>query len=251
MGLVWQHNLGVIQAYKEETAKVSNVVIDMGKPEAEAKMAALTRDEAERLLRKLDVLAPSDMQPFIAKIVGENVEQIMTLVRMVKAEAKGEFLGHLGTGNALDIRWLRPKDVGGALLNPAATAACGLYGGASGGIFTWTQTFVANTAQSMIPAQIMAEEAGCIHLGIIDPVDVPKCDAIQFFIATIPGPAQPLPFNIREGFGTNDLCIARFEQPVIIGPEKTQRVDVMPNLAGDSKLQLLTLVVARAQAMVL
>jgi hypothetical protein len=251
MGLVWQHNLGVIQAYPEETRKVSNVVIDMGKPDAEAKMAALSSDEAERLLRKLDVLAPSDMEPFIAKIVGENVEQIMTLVRMVKAEAKGEFLGHLGTGNALDIRWLRPKDVGGPILNSAAAGALGLYGGGGGAVFTWTQTFVANTAQIMIPAQTMTEEAGVIHLGIIDPVDVPKCDAIQFFIATIPGPAQILPFNIREGFGTNQLPAVRFEQPVIIGPEKTQQVTVMPNLAGDSKLQLLTLVVARAQSMVL
>jgi hypothetical protein len=251
MGLVWQHNQGVIKAYPEETKLVSNVVIDMGKAETEAKLAAFSDDEAERLLRKLDVLAPSDMEPFIAKIVGENAEAIMTLVRMVKAEAKGEFLGHLGTGNALDIRWLRPKDVGGTILNSAAAGALGLYGGGGGAVYTWTQTFVANTAQIMIPAQAMTEEAGCIHLGIIDPVEVPKCDAIQFTIAGIPGPAQILPFNIRKGFGSADLCIVRFEQPVLIGPEKTQRVDVMPNLSGDSKLQLLTLVVARAQNMVL
>jgi hypothetical protein len=252
MGLVWNANKGVIQAYPEEPAKlVSNVVIDMGKPVAQVNLAPLSSDEAERLLRKLDVLAPSDLNPFIAKIVGENTEAIFTLVRMVKAEAKGEFLGHLGTGNALDIRWLRPKDVGGPILNSAAAGALGLYGGAGGAVFTWTQTFVANTAQTMIPAQTMTEEAGCIHLGAIDPVEVPKCDAIQFYIANIVGPAQPLPFNIREGFSSNHLPIARFEQPVIIGPERTQRVDVMPNLSGDSKLQLLTLVVARAQSLVL
>lgn len=97
----------------------------------------------------------------------------------------------------------------------------------------------------------MVEEAAVIHLGAIDPVEVPKLESIRFTLAGIPAPAQSLPFNIRQGFANYSLPFVRFEKPVIVGPEATQLIDVYPNLSGDSKLQLLSLVIAKAQILTL
>jgi hypothetical protein len=180
-------------------------------------------------------------------MVAEEAESILTAVRMVKTETKAEFAGILGAGANLEIEWLRPKHVGGSLLNSAGTSGKGLYGGTSGGVYTWTQTFTANTSQDIIPEQTMSEEAGLIHLGAIDPVEVPKINAIRFELAGIPTPAQSCKFNIRQSLGTEDLPFVRWEKPVIIGPEKKQKVTVMPNISGDSKLELLSLLVSKAE----
>jgi hypothetical protein len=251
MGIVYQGNKGLIKSYVEETVKYKNALVEPGKTEAEIKLAPLSSGEVERILLKLDMLAIEKMNDPVAIMVAEEVESILTLIRMVKAETKAEFAGILGAGSNLDIAWLRPKDVGGALLNPAGTANKGLYGGASGGIYTWLQTFTANTSDDLIPEQIMAEEAGVIHLGAIDPVEVPKLNTIRFALAGIPTPAQSLPFNIRHTFGADSLPLVRFEKPIIVGPEKKQAIDVMPNISGDSKFQLLSLLAAKAESLTL
>jgi len=251
MGIVYQGNKGLIKSFVEETVKYKNALIEPGKTEAEVKLAPLSSGEVERILLKLDMLAMEKACPPVAIMIAEEAESILTLIRMVKVESKAEFAGILGAGSNLDIAWLRARDVGGALLNPAATANKGLYGGTSGGVYTWLQSFTANTSDDLIPDQIMAEEAGVIHLGAIDPVEVPKLNAILFTLAGIPTPAQSLPFNIRQSFGSETLPFVRFEKPIIVGPEKRQRIDVMPNITGDSKFQLMSLLVAKAEDLTL
>lgn len=251
MGIVFQANKGLIRDYVEETVKFPDALIEPGKPAAEVKLAPMSSEEVKRLLLKLDMIAWEKINPAAAAMVAEEVSSIITAVRMVKVETKAEFMGMLGSGANLDITWLRPKDVGGPLLNAPGTANKGLYGGASGGVLTWLHTFTAGTSEDIIPEQVMAEEAAVVHLGVIDPIEVPKVNAIRFEIAGIPTPAQPLNFNIRSAFGTEAVPTCRFEKPVIIGPEKKQKVTVMPNISGDSKLQLLSLLVAKAESLTL
>ena len=48
----------------------------------------------------------------------------------------------------------------------------------------------------------MAEHAGLIYLRFIDPIEVPKLEAVRYTLAGIPSPAQSLAFRIRQSFGT-------------------------------------------------
>jgi len=249
MGIVFQANKGLIRDYIEETVKFPDALIEPGKPAAEVKLAPMSSEEVKRLLLKLDMISWEKVNPSVAAMVAEEASSIITAVRMVKTETKAEFMGMLGSGANLDITWLRPKHVGGPLLNAPGATGKGLYGGTSGGVLTWTHTFTGGTAEDIIPEQVMAEEAAVVHLGFIDTVSAPKVEAVQFKIAGIPTPAQPLAFNLRASIGTETLPLARFEKPVIIGPEKKQQVTVFPNISGDSSLQLLTLLVAKAESL--
>lgn len=252
MGVVFQANKGLIKAYDDKAFNYSKALIEPGKLEAEVKPAGLSADEVNAILLKLDMLAMESANPAIAAMVAEEVESILVAVRMVKAQANASFAGILGSGSNLDIKWLRPKDVGGPILRgTAAAGALGLYGGGGGAVFTWLNTFAANTSQSIIPSQTMLEEGAVVHLGGIDPVEVPKLESIRFTLSGIPSPAQSLACNIRKSFGTDDVPVVRFEKPVIVGPEKTQLIDVMPNISGDSKFQLLSFIIARAQDLTL
>jgi hypothetical protein len=251
MGTVYQSNKGLLTSFSEETIKWPKALIEPGKDDPEVKLASLSSKEVNAILLKLDMLASDKANPAIAAMVAEEVESILVAIRLVKMETKAAFGGILGSGSNLDIKWLRPKDVGGSLLNPAGSTSKGLYGGTSAGVYTWLNSFTANTSDDLIPSQTMAEEAAVIHLGAIDPVEVPKIESIKFTLSSIPTPAQSTPFNLRKTLGTEDLPVVRFEKPVIVGPEKTQAIDVMPNITGDSKFQLLSLLIARASDLTL
>ncbi len=249
MGLVYQAAKDQITSYDEGVVPWSKALIEPGRKEARVKAAQLSLEEAEQIILKLDQMAMSRQHEGIAAMLAEEMESILLAVRLVKTETKEEFTGILGVGANLDIAWLRPKDVGGTKLNSAQTASLGLYAGTIAAVYTWTQTFVANTAQDIIPEQTSAEEAAVIHLGAIDPVEVPKIDMMTPYLAGIAAPAQSTPFNVRKGFGVQEMPFIRFEKPIIVGPEKKQRISLMPNISGDSKFQLLSLIIARAQEM--
>jgi hypothetical protein len=254
MGLVYQANEGLITGYPEETRKWSKALIQPGQLEAEVKLAPLSSAEVKAILLKLDMLTSDKANPAIAAMVAEEAESILIAIRMVKAETKGEFAGILGAGSNLDIMWLRPQDIGGAIMRGTASAgSLGLWGGTGGAVYTWLHTWTTGgTKETMIPSQTMAEEGAVIYLGAIDPIEVPKCTAIQFTLANIPAPPQSLSRNIRKGFGTEDVPVMRFEKPIIVGPEKTQKVEVnATTTSGDIKLELLGFLIGKAESLVL
>lgn len=251
MGLVYLQAKGLIANYREETVRWKAALIEPGKAEASVKCAELTSAEVERIILKLDQLALSRQNEAIAVMLAEEMESILLAARLVKTESKAEFAGILGVGSQLDVMWLRPKDVGGSLLNPAEGTSLGLYDGTSGAVLTWLHTFTADTAASIIPEQIMDEEATVIHLGLIDPIEVPKCGAVKVTLAGIAAPAQSLPFNLRKSFGTEDMPVVRFEKPIIVGPERKQKIELEPDISGDSKPQLLSLLFGQAQDLVI
>ncbi len=251
MGKVYLSNTGLIKPYSEGDLKISKALMQTGQGEVTVKGASLSQDEVETILLKLDQLALTYQSEAIATMLAEEVESILAAIRMVKSETKESFMGIRGLGSSLDITWLRPRNVGETnTLNSAGTAGLGLYGGTSGGVYTWLQSFTAGSSKTIIPTQTMAEEAAVVHLGAIDTSEIPKLDAITFALAGVSSPTQPLPFNIRRGLSYYDVPFVRFEKPVIIGPEKQQQITVIPNITGDSKFELLSLLITKASLMV-
>jgi len=251
MGIIYQHNKALIgKSFAEEDIPFKDALIQPGQAEVTVKAAMLDPDEVERIILKLDQLAMSTQHEGIANMIAEEMDSILLAIRMVKAETKQSFMGLLGFGSQLDIRWLVPKDVGATWFT-SDTGSIGLHAGTAGAVYTWLYNYTANSDSDIIPEQTMKEEVGLILLGAIDPVEVPKCNKIQFTLAGIPAPAQSLPFSIRQTFGDNSVPFVRFEKPIIVGPEKKIKVEVMPYASGDSKLELLAFVIAKAESLAL
>lgn len=251
MGLIYKTNLGLLRAFPDETVSLRKALMQTGQSEVKVKLAKLDADEAEIILLKLDQLALSAQQEAIAIMLAEEAESIMYAIRMVKDETKESFMGIQGLGSSLDMAWLRPKHVGDTtLLNSVGTAGLGLYSGTSGAVYTWLKSFVAGTSLDIIPQQTMIEEAAVIHLGAIDTVEQPKCNAITFTLQGVASPTQALAFNIRRSLGTESMPFVRFEKPIIVGPEKQQKITLVPNITGESKVELLSLIITKASLLI-
>lgn len=250
MGIVFQTNAGLVRDYREETATIRDILIEPGREQSQVKLAAFSALECDRLLKKLDILALQTMEPSVATMLAEEVEAIMVLVRIVKTETKESFMGILGSGSNLDIGWLRAQTIGSTITRGTAGADnLGIWSLVpfAAAAETWLHTVTPNAAEIYWPTQTMAEEAGVIHLGAIDPIAIPKIDSILFTIAGIPTPAQSANLQVRRSFDENMVPLVRWEKPVLIGPEKTQLITVFPFTAGDTRFQLLSLVVAQAE----
>jgi len=251
MGKVYLANTGLIKPYNEGTMKVKKALLQTGQGEVDVKAASLSADEVEVILLKLDQLALTYQSEAIATMLAEEVESILAAIRMVKDETKEPFMGIQALGSALDIAWLRPRNVGETnTLNHAGTAGLGLYSGTSAAVYSWLHSFIAGTDADIIPQQTMAEEAAVVHLGAIDTSEIPKVNAITFVLQGVPSPTQSMPFNIRRGLSYFDVPFVRFEKPIIIGPEKQQKLTLTPNITGDSKVELLSLLITKASLLV-
>lgn len=251
MGLVYKSNVGLIKGYSDGSETVKKALMQTGQASVKVKMARLEAEEVEIILLKLDQLAVSRQHEAIATMIAEETESILHAIRMVKDETKEPFMGIQGLGSSLDIAWLRPKHVGDStLLNSANTAGLGLFNGTNAVVYTWLHSFIAGTTADIIPEQTMIEEAAVIHLGCIDTVEIPKVDAITFTLQGVASPTQALAFNLRHSVGADALPFVRFEKPIIVGPEKKQKVTLVPNITGDSKLELLSLLITKASLLI-
>lgn len=254
MGEVYQLTRQLITNYSEETIANPQALMTPGKSDTTKKLAPLSSDEVNRILLKLDMLAMGRNHDGIATMVAEEAASILYAIRLCKDETKSNFAGILAAGSELDFRWLRVQDIGAtATLNAAATGSLGAYGGTSAAVYSWNHTFTAGSIAEIIPEQTSAEEMALIHLGIIDTISsgIPKCNGIEFSLSGISAPAQCIDMAIRRSVGSEDLPFARFEKPIIIGPETMQKVRLVANISGDSKPQLLSILVARAQNLTL
>lgn len=250
MGVVFDaaKNSGLIRRYDDKSVDYTEALIEPGREKTTVTVAPITEEEARAIALKADALAIESNNPIIARIVAMAMQSIILAVRMAKTEAKQTFQGMLGSGAALDMCWLRPRHVGGTILNPLAAGSKGVHGQTILTTYAWIYTHTAGTATDIIPEQKMAEEAAVVHLGAIDPIEVPKIESAQFYIAAIPSPAQSCDFRLSRQFGApGDLTVVQWEKPVIIGPEKTQRIRVYPYASGDDKMQLLSLLIAKAE----
>ena len=246
---VTQLHRGLIKDYPEETKVWDKALIEPGRDDPQITLAPFTAKEVETLFQKLNMLALYREHPGIAAMVAEEADSVLVACRRVKMETKQEFRGILGAGANLEITWLRAKDVGGRLTDQNGVAGKGAYGtGPGGGVYSWLNTFTAGTSVDMFPEATLIEEAGILFLGFIDPIEVPKVEAIQFTLAGIPCPPQPLAFRINKEFGgPGSLPFARLEKPVFIGPEKRFSVTVNPGISGSSKCEPLAFLITTVE----
>ncbi|GAI69458.1 unnamed protein product [marine sediment metagenome] len=249
---VSQVNAHLIQDYKEETLSWGKALITPGQDAVSVKCGPLSRAEVDAILIKLDLLSLNRQNPAISAILAEEADSILIAIRRVKAETKENFRGILGAGASLDICWLRPHHVGDKyLLNSGEATTTGLWGGANGAVVTWLHEIATQEADCIIDEQKMIKEAAVIHLGAIDPIEVPKFEAITFKSSGITSPAQSLAFSKRSAFGTELTPVVRFEKPILIGPEKTQEIALYSQATGDTRLELLSLLITKAENLVL
>ena len=248
MGLVYNENEALIRAYPDEQVLVEDALITIGQEGVEVGVAAVSEKEVRAYLQKVDLLAHSKQNEGIAIAVSDAFPTLLTALRMVKKESKQPFRGIKGSGAALDIIFMRPEDVGGAIMSSGGTGSMGLYAGTGAAVLTWLATFVAGTSRSMIPSQVMKEEAACVHIGAIDTVDIPKINRTKFTLAGTPTPSQHVQLNIKDG---SELPFARWEMPILVPPEGTQQVQVDPYISGDSKYELISFLIAKAEDLTL
>lgn len=244
MGLVFTENEALIKAYPDEQLSVEDALITVGQEAVEVGVAAVSEKEVRAYLNKIDLLTHSKQNEAIAIAVADAFPTLLTALRMVKKESKQPYRGIKGSGAALDLEFLIPEHVGGTILNPVATSAKGLYGGTNAAVRTWLQTFVAGTSDDIIPSQVMKEEAAVVHIGAIDTVEVPKINRIKFTLSGVATPAQTVQHNITNG---SDVPFAKWEMPVLVPPEGTQLVEVDPYIDGDSKFELISFLIAKAE----
>ena len=248
MGLVYNENEDLVKAYPDEQISVEDALITVGQEAVEVGVAAVSEKEVRSFLQKVDLMAHSKQNEGIAIAVSDAFQTLLTAMRMVKKETKQAFRGIKGSGANLDVVFVRPEDVGGTIMSSGGTSATGLYAGTGAAVFAWLKTCVAGTSLSMVPSQVMKEEAACVHIGAIDTVEVPKINRIKFTLAGTPTPSQHVHLNIKDG---SDLPFARWEMPVLVPPEGTQQIQVDPYISGDTKLELISILIAKAEDLTL
>lgn len=265
MGVVYTQNQSLEHAYPAvDQGPIQDILIDPSQQEPTYTMSSLTKDEVTTILKKLDSLAFGNC-PQVALMVAEGAYAVIKAVQLVKAQSKQQFRGEFAQGSALDLRFLRPKDVGGVILSPASTpgaGATGLYGGVAplpgtSGVYTWLHTHVVvsnvSTTPRLVPTQTMMLYGALVYLGFINRIEVPKVDAYQFTLYGVPSPAQSCDFQISNktfgGFG--EVPAVKLEKPIIVPPLGVQALDVCAYASGDDRTEPIAILVARAQDMTL
>jgi len=244
-----------------QTLQVTSALISPGKVSVNQAVAAMTGNQVNALIAKLDSIYRSDVSNPIADMIAEEIRSIIALVRIIAQAAQGssEFAGILASGQQLDVWPLRPKDVGGVYLNGAGTGSKGLYGGASAGVFSWYQTgLVAGSASTIIPTQTTSGQSpygGLIILGAMEKTYTPKIESISLVLQGQPSgtvPAQPCAMTSKRTFGEdNDISIFRLEKPVIITQNESFGVTIMPNISGATNFELIAVMCGQVQSKVL
>ena len=245
MGLVYNQVGTWVKAYAAGVEKVKEAVITPGQATTDITVETVSREEIDELAKKLDVLANYRQNEAIAAMVAKSFPAIVTALRWVKAESVQEFRGMKAVGKQLDVAWLVPEDIGGTILDKDQGSNKHAWAEASG-YTKWLPpaVFAVGTAKPVIPEQTMKDEAACVHLGMIDTVAIPKVNKISFTVSGQRAPDQSLSFTHTDG---SELSFQEYEYPVIVGPKQQQKVEVDGYIAGDSKPELLTLLIAMAE----
>ena len=250
MGLIYEtcKRQSWIKPYADQGLTVrgwSAALLQAGKSEVDVPAADISANEVEALALKLDQMFPDSQNDSIARWVAAEFPSIVLTVRRVAKETGGIFGGILGAGGDLDIKLLRAKDIGNAILSSGGTGGTGAYAGTGAAVYTYLYTFTANVAVDLIPAQKMIQYAGVIHLGWKTSIEIPKIsDVVVYLDGNQTGP-QSVMIQRRTVDQSPTEGIFKFEKPVIVQPLRQQEVKLNPNITGDDKPELISFLVAR------
>ncbi|MDP2662806.1 MAG: hypothetical protein Q8R28_18990 [Dehalococcoidia bacterium] len=229
MGLIWNvaQQQDIIKAYPKETREV------VGQERSLADMADF---EVAEMVNKLDRQFDQAQFDYVARMVADNLPNIVDVVRQVKQETTVAFSGPAAKGNSLDINLARATDftrIGGSttpldwLLNHTATGAG-----------DWIGT-------SANP-EVNSENEAFIFLGIVDPIEVPKIDAIQFYrFGDALGPAQAITIRNRRSFGNFQTPAMQFPRAIAMLTEASFYARLNVAETGYDRLEPVALLVAR------
>jgi hypothetical protein len=239
---------------------IDTALIKVGALAVPETVANLPGAQVMAVTNKLDSIWNSNVSHPIANLVAEDIRAVFSLIRILGAAAGGsaEFGGILASGPQFDIWPARPKDIGNIFLNGAFTVVgagvLGLYGGPSGGVFTWANAgMVAGVTSRIIPLQTTQGRSpfgGMVIFGGIEKTYTPKIESIQVTLqgATNIVPAQPSAMTMKRTFGDdNDISIFRFEKPILIPHQTAFAVDIMPNVSGFTNFELIACMVGQVQ----
>lgn len=228
-GLIGDHarKQGLIAEYPKSTTPLA------GKDRA---IAGLSQAESLNIVEKLDRIFPAEQNPLVSKMVADGLPDIIRAVQAVKEESKVQYEGMTAQGVALDINLMRPGDF--TRIN-GATSPVG-----------WLQSYTATGDTDWLgtPAndEVLSDNEAMVFLGLIDPIEVPKVSAIQFFrFDRALGPAQVLTLDIRSTFGSQQMPMYQLPRPVVMVPEDGFNVTVFVEQTGDDRLQPVGLIIAR------
>ncbi len=248
MGLIALTCRDKIHRYPEETVIVSSVLTDIGKDKLPVKLGPLEAAEVKTLIEDLDKVYDSREHESIAVAVAEEIDAIITAVRLVNAETRAGYGSMTNGGTALDAVPLRGVHVGTATItNNANTASKGLYAGTISAVYDWIKSWTAGTSQILYPSQAMAKEAAILWLGFIDTVAIPKVDGVKFTLNNVDTAVQSLKFNHRHAHSDIDTSFVKLKKPVLFAPRKTCALTLYPNISGDSKVEPVALLITMAQ----
>lgn len=199
-------------------------------------LAEVSEEEVQEVVEKLDAQADDLLNPIVARMTALALSDIIALVRAVKDETKVEFQGMTATGNALDVQLSRPIDF---------TRIAG-----NTGQVTWNQNRTSTGAAAWIGTsaneESLSENEGFIFLGAIDPVEVPKVGAFQFYrFGDAIGPAQATFLRDRRTFGDGSVPAFRFPKPIYMLPQATFYSQVYIEETGFDRLEPVSYHVSR------
>jgi hypothetical protein len=239
---------------------IDTALIKTGAVSVPESVANMTGAQVKAVINKVDTIFRSDVSHPIANMIAEDVRAVLSLIRILGAAAGGsaEYAGILASGPQFDIWPLRPKDIGNIFLNGAFTAvgvgALGLYGGPSGGVFSWNNPgMVAGVASTIVPLQTTQGRSpfgGIVLFGGIEKTYTPKIESIQVTLqgATNIVPAQPAAMTLKRTFGDdNDISIFRFEKPILIPHQTAFAINIMPNISGFTNFELIGIMAGQVQ----
>ena len=235
---------------------IDTALMNPGKTAMDQLLAQMDGNQLANLILKLDSIYRGDVSHPIANMVGASLPAIVNLVQIIGGAAAGssKFTGILASGQEMDVWPFRPKDSGGPFLNGAGVAAKGLYGGVSGGVFSWDQPVVAGVAQTIIPTQTTSGQSpfgGLAILGFMERKYTPKIESISLVLQGQPSgtvPAQPVAMDAKRTFGEdNDISLAWLEKPVIITQNESFGMQIMPNASGACNFSIIGVMTGQVQ----
>jgi len=184
-----------IERKEEESAKIAGV---------EVKLAEFSQEEIRKVLDMLDSLFYQNAYPAVRSLIAENLDLIIDLIRIVKAETKQDFGGIRAKGNQL------------TLVRVTADMLGTVWGQSGKTDFTYTATstgpvFYIGTDTN---PEKTTEEEGIIYLGFVEKAVTPKTNKLQLTKHKEPY----LPFDLNWEVD-QDIYLAKLVEPIMILPE--------------------------------
>jgi len=190
------------------------------------KCGSLKKDDVQAFVTQLEHMVHPNQSPVVYDIIARNAPLILDVIRIVNIETKQGFRGMAARAGELEINWVRPGTFGKT---------------------TWLTSYTSTGSNTWFSETRLLEYEALIILGWIDPIEVPKIDAIYITKDGDPLPAQTMPWNAKTQLGAYQTPIVEMKLPLVVLPEHKVKIDVNVFATGDDKLEPIGFHIRRAE----